>query len=249
MSQPKFSGERLIPGSKMLSPMRVENLARFNFFQSRANGSLFLDLGCGAGEGTDFLSRQAGWQIYGVDLAHDALAYAHQLYQDHGAKFIQMNAEQLAFQSECFDGIISVEVIEHIPDPKAYLEEACRILKKESIFILTTPNKLRSSPTPGSLWPEHLREYTPEELMELIKPVFRQVELWGEEIPVYESHPLRRLVRRLAPVFKPILPHWARIRALPALQTAIKADIQIEDIRFSTSNIREMPTLVAICHK
>lgn len=233
----------------MLSPMRVENIARFNFFRMRANGSLFLDLGCGAGEGTNYLASQEGWTVYGIDLAHDALAYAHRLYQNHGAKFIQMNAEKLAFRSECFDGIISVEVIEHIPDPKAYLEEACRILQKEGIFILTTPNKLRSSPTPGSLWPEHLREYTPEELLELIKPVFRQVELWGEEIPVYESHPLRRLVRKLAPFFKPILPHWIRIRALPAVQTAIKADIQLEDIRFTPSNIQEMPTLVAICRK
>jgi ubiquinone/menaquinone biosynthesis C-methylase UbiE len=249
MNEPKFTGERLIPGSKILSPMRIENLARFNFFRSQVSGSLFLDLGCGAGEGTIYLAEDEESQVYGADLDHDALVYAQQLYQNQNAKFIQMNAEQIAFKGECFDGIISVEVIEHIPDPNAYLAEVCRILRKGGIFILTTPNKLRSSSTPGSLWPEHLREYTPEELRDLLKPVFHQVEMWGEEIPVYESHPLRRLVRRFAPVIKPILPHWVRIRALPALQTIIKSDIQMDEVKFTTSNIREMPTLVAICRK
>lgn len=250
MSVPKFTGERLIPDSRMLSPMRVENLARFNFFRSKVRGSIFLDLGCGVGEGTNFLAGQEGYQVYGVDLAHDALVFAHRSYQNNlGAKFIQMNAEQLGFRSKCFDGIISVEVIEHIQTPDAYLSEVYRILNKNGLFLLTTPNKLRSSPTPGTLWPEHIREYTPDELLKILKPVFHQVEIWGEEIPVYENHPMRRLVRRLAPIIKPILPRWVRIRALPALQTVIKADIQMDDVEFTNSNIREMPTLVAICRK
>ena len=249
MSEPKFTGERLIPDSKILSPMRIENLARFNFFRSLANGSLLLDLGCGAGEGTFYLAKDEERQVYGADLDHDALVYAQQLYQNQNAKFIQMNAEQIAFMGECFDGVVSVEVIEHIPDPNAYLAEVWRILRKDGVFVLTTPNKLRSSPTPGSLWPEHIREYTPEELRDLLKQVFHQVEMWGEEIPIYEGHLLRRIVRRFAPVIKPILPHWERIRALPALQTVIKADIQMDDVEFTNSNIREMPTLVAICRK
>jgi SAM-dependent methyltransferase len=249
MSKPKFTGERLIPNTKLLSPMRVENLARFDFFRQRIQGPLVLDLGCGAGEGTAYLTEHTDSLIYGVDLSNDALVFARQEYQNLSINFIQMNAEQLAFKTGCFDAIISVEVIEHIPDPLAYLQEAHRILQRHGLFMLTTPNRLRSSPTPGSLWPEHLREYDPDELTLLLNSIFSNVELWGENIPLYESHPLRILVRKLAPFIKPLLPHWLRIRALPTVQSAIKGDINFNDIHFSQSNIQEMPTLVAICRK
>jgi len=245
----QFTGERLIPGVKTLHPMFVENLARFDFFRKHAQGSFILDLGCGVGDGTAFLSQQHGWHAVGVDIAPDAVYFARHQHGTSGVSFAQMDVQRLGFANGCFDSIVSVEVIEHIPNPDGYLAEAARVLRKGGLFMLTTPNRLRSSPTPNSLWPEHLREFNPHELTELLSTTFPQVELWGECIPLYEAHPLRKLVRKLAPFIKPLLPHWLRVRALPTLQTAIKADLSLQDVHFSQFNLKDLPTLVALCRK
>jgi hypothetical protein len=54
-------------------------------------------------------------------------------------------------------------------------------------------------------------------------------------------------MHRLAPLFKPILPHKLRTRALPWLQTRIKPDLQVSDVAISRDWIERMPTLVAVC--
>lgn len=244
-----FTGERLVPNSKILASMRTEDLARYHFFSNKAHGRLFLDLGCGVGEGTAYLGQSPHRSIIGIDIASDAIAFACQHHSGSNISFAQMDAQQLGFVSNYFDSIISVEVIEHIHNPSAYLSEIARILRLGGFFMLTTPNRLRSSPTPGSLWPDHVREFDPNELIDLLKTKFQLVELLGESIAVYETHPVRKLVQRLAPSVKPWLPRWLRVRALPIVQTLIKANLELDDVHFSQIDIEERPTLVALCHK
>lgn len=238
-----FTGARLVPTDPILKPMRIEDLARYQFFAQRVEGGLVLDLGCGVGEGA--ASLIAGRRVIAVDHDGAALDFARRHFP--APQFACMDAERLAFKDDCFDGIISVEVIEHVDHPERYLSEVRRILKPTGIFVLTTPNRLRSSPTPGSRWPEHQREYRPDELDRLLRSQFAQVELWGQSIPLYERHPARRLARAIAPLIKPILPRSLRVRALPTLQYAIRADIQLEDIEMSRDHLDQHPTLVAVC--
>lgn len=254
MTTEAWDGERLIPGDSLLGPHRTENLAKFHFFRGQVAGGLILDMGCGAGEGTAFLSAQPGWQVVGVDVDFKAVAIAQDSGGSQQLNLAQMDVKRLGFASGIFDGIISAEVVEHLDDPLPYLAEAQRLLKPGGLFLLTTPNQIRSSPTPGSIWPAHIREYTPGELRELLERFFSSVQLWGEMVPVYEQHPLRRLVRKLAPFFKPRLPHALRIRALPFVENLIRSKLQIADVAFVAENdpsaphgLDEFPTLVAIC--
>jgi SAM-dependent methyltransferase len=240
-----FTGVRLVPGEAILRPLRVEALARYRFFAVRVPAGRVLDLGCGAGEGAAALAGER--RVLAVDADVGALAFARRYFP--GPAYAAMDAEQLALADACLDGVISVEVIEHLAHPERYLAEVGRVLKAEGVFVLTTPNRLRSSPTPGSRWPEHRREYRPAELATLLARYFARVELWGQAIPLYERHPLRRVVRLLAPVVKPVLPRPLRVRALPLVQATIRADINLEDVVFQCEQVAELPTLVAVCRE
>lgn len=49
------------------------------------------------------------------------------------------SALYLPFKSEAFESVLSIEVLEHLPEPERALTEIARILKPEGKLILTTP--------------------------------------------------------------------------------------------------------------
>lgn len=250
-----WDGARLVPDVPLLRPRRVFNQAAFHFFlEHYTHGGKVLDLGCGTGEGTAYIGVNTGWKLFGADLDYSALQIAQKNSQAD-IEWIQMDACQPAFKNGAFQAIISIEVLEHLSEPFSYLSNVRRLLHPNGLFMLTTPNQLRSSPTPGSRWPEHIKEYRPLELQALLSEFFSEVHMWGQVVPIYENHPLRRLVRMLAPLMKPILPRSLRIRALPFVENVIRSDLQISDVVFIPANLAvephaldEIPTLVSICY-
>jgi SAM-dependent methyltransferase len=71
-------------------------------------------------------------------------------------------------------------VIEHVEDDRYFISQAKRILKNGGLFVLATPNKvMRLSPgmAPWNIY--HLREYTAEELKDLLSGVYGQCEIFG----------------------------------------------------------------------
>jgi 2-polyprenyl-3-methyl-5-hydroxy-6-metoxy-1,4-benzoquinol methylase len=244
-----FTGERLLQNEVLLKPHRIENLARFKFFTNFIDKGRVLDFGCGTGEGTDYLSKNPDYDVFGLDISYFAIRFAKKLYSDSKLRFICGDVLNPGIVDQKFDGVVSIEVIEHIYDAEKYLLEITRILKLDGMLMLTTPNKLLSSPTEGSLWPDHVKEYTYDELKSLCEKYFKQVTFFGEYIPVYEKNKLRQLLRKLSPCIKPHLPKWVRVRALPMLFSLIKSDISIEDIVFTDIEIEKYSTLVAVCRE
>ena len=53
---------------------------------------------------------------------------------------MQGNAEELPFADEKFKALISLHLIEHLYCPERMIDEACRVLRNDGIFILATPN-------------------------------------------------------------------------------------------------------------
>jgi len=231
-----------------LKNLLIEDLAKFRFASQYAINKLVLDAGCGAGQGSAYLSRSGARYVVGIDVSSEAIVYARRTFPQNNLTFVVMDALYLGFPDHTFDLVTSIEVIEHLSEPDRYVAEIRRVLRDRGILVLSTPNKLISSPTPGTIWPHHVKEFYPDELYTLLTKHFSSVEMWGMWIPVYDQHPARRLMHWLAPLFKPILPRMLRIRALPTLQRLIKADLSLEDISISRADIARKPTLIAICY-
>ena len=60
-------------------------------------------------------------------------------HKDFKGKYELIKNKRSEFESEKFDIILSIEVMEHVSDLISYLEDIFRLLKPGGIFIWTTP--------------------------------------------------------------------------------------------------------------
>ncbi|MBM3281769.1 MAG: class I SAM-dependent methyltransferase [Candidatus Diapherotrites archaeon] len=51
------------------------------------------------------------------------------------------DGQQMPFRDNSFDGILAGEVIEHVPQPERFIQECARVLQKNGVLALSTPNK------------------------------------------------------------------------------------------------------------
>jgi len=86
--------------------------------------SVILDDGCGVGE---YMTRFAEHtpRIYGLEFDSDHVSSASNL----GHKIVQGAGERLPFPDETFDLVLSHEVLEHVENDRAALEEIVRVLR------------------------------------------------------------------------------------------------------------------------
>ena len=90
-----------------------------------------LDVGYSSGGFADYLSK-SGWYCTGLDLS----AHPHPRI-----KTIQCDLnEGFPVESGAFDVVTAGEVIEHMLDEGAFLDECHRVLKKGGTLVVTTPN-------------------------------------------------------------------------------------------------------------
>jgi O-antigen biosynthesis protein len=243
----EYTGERLVPGDERLSRLLVEDLAKFHFASQYTEGKYVLDAGCGAGQGSAHMASEGARQVIGMDLAVEAVRFAGHYYPESNLAFAAVDAQRLAFTAGSFDCVTSIEVIEHLPDPERYVAEIRRVIRDGGRLVLSTPNKLITSPTPGTLYRYHLREFYPDELRSLLGKYFAEVELWGVGIPVYDQHVVRRAMHLLAPIFKPILPHRLRVSAVATVHGRIKSDLTMDDVVIAREDYALKSTLLAVC--
>lgn len=102
-----------------------------------------LDLGCGIGLSLHILA-QIFPNTVGCDIDEKALKACDKILKEVGVSNIDLklyDGRKLPFSSNTFDGILSIEVVEHVENPNLMLKEIQRVLKKDGILIITTPNK------------------------------------------------------------------------------------------------------------
>lgn len=120
-------------------------------------GESLLDAGCGDGRILLEFSG-SGCRLFGVDTSLKALGYASGFVP--GANFSVQNINSLAFPDGCFQKIMLIETLEHIPPGTsgAALGELSRVLAPGGRLVISVPTPRLPLP------PKHYRHFTPREL-------------------------------------------------------------------------------------
>ena len=214
-------------------------------------GGRVLDLGAGVGHSYRLLAPR---ETVGVDL--DAAALEG---QERETAVADMRA--LPFPAESFDAVVSVQSIEHVPDPERALAEVTRVLRPGGSALFVTPNRLTFARPDEIIDPYHYVEYDAAELRDLCARFFAEVRVVGlfgsdryRALVAAEHRKLDALLRRDPLRLRRLVPRAARRRlydrrlAQERAQPAPGAEeIGPEDFFVEAGGLEEALDLIAVC--
>jgi SAM-dependent methyltransferase len=154
-----------------------EHRSRYRFAALFASGQRTLDVASGAGFGLQMLRRAQSCPI-GLDYDADALHEVRRL--EVNAPLIRGDATCLPLASASIDLVVSFETLEHVPDAQAMVFEIRRVLRPGGRLVLSTPNRAFGPAERHSSNPFHIKEFTADELRELLAEAFADVKLYGQ---------------------------------------------------------------------
>jgi arylsulfatase len=190
----EFTGERYVPWADDPA-MNYEHLHRYRFVKEFIKGKKVLDLGCGEGYGSFMLSDYA-YSVTGIDIADEAVRHASFKYQKENIKFIQGSMADVPIEGEgLFDVVVCFEALEHMTEQDELMREVKRLLKKDGILFVSTPNKHElHSENPGYQNEFHVKELDLDEFKSLLTGNFKNISLYGQKVypssnifPLYEE--------------------------------------------------------------
>ena len=103
-------------------------------------GRTALDVGCGAGLLSEPLAR-LGAAVTGLDAAPENIAAARAHAAGQGLVIDYRAGGIEAVADERFDLVVSMEVVEHVAHPGAFVAGLARVLAPGGLLILSTPNR------------------------------------------------------------------------------------------------------------
>lgn len=119
----------------------AETRCVFDLFKAK-KGMKVLDVGCGTGNFSIKLAKM-GCEVVGIDVSEEMLKVAEAKAREEGLniKFYKMDAHQMEFEDNTFDGVLSVTAFEFLKEPEKAIEEIFRVLKPNGQLLIGTINK------------------------------------------------------------------------------------------------------------
>jgi 2-polyprenyl-3-methyl-5-hydroxy-6-metoxy-1,4-benzoquinol methylase len=172
------TGERILL-EKETPLMIARHFCAYKFAKGFVSGKEVLDIGCGAGYGSDFLAGYAR-NILGIDYDQAVIDYAKDRYHKPGLEFLCLDIKNLSSLSGKFDVICSFQNIEHIADTEKLLKDISGLLNDNGRFICSTCNIKDASPgRKGPFNKFHVKEYLFSEFKGMLEGHFKKVEILG----------------------------------------------------------------------
>ena len=101
-------------------------------------GMVILDIFCRTGDAIKYLAKECeDVIIIGAELSGGMLNQARKKYPQN--MFLLVSPHALPFKDNSFDIVLSLETLEHIPDPPLFLSEIRRVLKANGKLVMSLP--------------------------------------------------------------------------------------------------------------
>jgi SAM-dependent methyltransferase len=164
-----------------------------------------LEIGCSYGYFLD-AARSGGWHVEGIELSDHAATFAR---KELGLSVIGRTVSDLTEERLVpYDAIVAWHVIEHLADPRKFLEDIAALVRPGGILALRTPNIGSAvARLAGGGWewlspPDHIYMFSAQTLSSLLRACGFEI-LFVETRRGNASNPLYEILRsRLA-----LLPH------------------------------------------
>lgn len=152
---------------------------RLRLLRRYVTGRRFLDVGCSGGFMVE-AARAAGYEATGLDIDVVSIDYAREHFPEN-AFFTRTVEEFDQLYKGQFDLIYCSEVIEHVPQPRPFLNAIVALLAPGGILFITTPDISHwRVPKDIRTWigfapPAHCVYFTPNSLIRLTTEVGLQL--------------------------------------------------------------------------
>lgn len=202
-----FTGERAVEG---LTPSRIweDHIERYIFSVNFAKGKTVLDIACGTGYGSKMLITNGAYKVFGVDINEEAIEFAKSQYIEDNLIYMTGDITKLEIYDK-FEMVVCFETIEHIHDYQLALKNLYYALKNDGKLIISTPNRLITSPsakaitdTPDNAF--HAQEFTQNEFISILSTAGFDVgdtDIYGQRQRTYIKNKFLRALQTRA--FKP----------------------------------------------
>lgn len=179
-------------------------------FEDGPAGKRILDIGCFTGDFLDHAAK-AGMETWGLELQPEAARIASEKHDGRVLNIFMEDAD--AFESESFDCVAALGLIEHLADPMVLINLVNRVLKPGGLLFIQTPNTGSViAKMMGRYWfcyapVEHIHYFSKRNLFRLLEKwniqpfwakshwkflevgfVIHQMQFWGNDIYRFIRH-------------------------------------------------------------
>ena len=153
----------------MFNPIRIEYILEktkehFNLKNKDSlilEGINVLDIGCGGGLISEPLAR-LGAKVTGIDASEKNIKVAdlHAKKNKLNILYLNRSPEQMD-ESEKFDLILNLEIVEHVDDVNLYIQSCYKLLKKGGLMFTATLNRTVTSYLKAIIGAEYVLRWLP----------------------------------------------------------------------------------------
>lgn len=142
----------------------VEHLARESGRDSETtvplSGLRMLDVGCGGGILSESMARH-GAEVLGIDVTPRNIVVAASHAEGRGLAVEYRHVALEDLDQDGFDVVLNMEVIEHVVDPQAFLQQCLARVRPGGFLVLATLNRTAASFVAGIIGAEYIFRILP----------------------------------------------------------------------------------------